>query len=152
MKKVTFSGKRVVVTGAASGIGLALVKQLSAENATLILVDINDDGLKKVSSEFRTTFPNLPIYTYCVDITKAEKVQEMAKQIVVELGSIDMLVNNAGVGFQGAISRMTLVDWQRLIDVNFWGTLYMTYAFLPLLTKAVDGQIINVSSGQAFFI
>ena len=151
MNRSSFSGKKVLVTGAASGIGFALAKQLIAENASLILVDIDHLNLKKAVEELREAHPNIPIYAYQVDITKVDQIQKMVTDLIDKLGCIDVLINNAGVGFQGATSDMNLSQWQQLVDVNFWGTLYMTYAFLPMFKEQKSGQIINVSSGQAYF-
>jgi NAD(P)-dependent dehydrogenase (short-subunit alcohol dehydrogenase family) len=92
-----------------------------------------------------------PVHTRVMDVTNREQVEAGAKWVEGELGGLDILINNAGIGYQGELSETTLETWKKLVDVNLWGPLHCTYAFLPAMRARGSGHIVNVSSGQAFF-
>lgn len=142
--------KYVLITGAAQGIGLKTAHEFARAGSHLILTDINDKELQAAKNELRR-YKKINIHTFVVDVSNKEAVQEMAKKVYDEIGSLDILINNAGIGYQAALEDTSLETWKRLIDVNLWGPLYHIYAFLPLMKTQGFGQIINISSGQAFF-
>jgi NAD(P)-dependent dehydrogenase (short-subunit alcohol dehydrogenase family) len=92
-----------------------------------------------------------PVHTRLVDVTRREQVEEAARWVEEELGGLDILINNAGVGHHGELADTSIETWKMLLDVNLWGPLYCTYAFLPSMKRRGQGHIVNVSSGQAFF-
>ncbi len=146
MKNV--AGKRVLITGAASGIGYCLAENFAKAGAYLILTDINGEALTEAVRKLQPLAEGIDSYT--VDVSKREQVEEMAAA-VIDNGGLDILVNNAGIGHSGEIAETSLEKWRLLVDVNFFGPLYHVYAFLPYFMRKRGGQIANVSSGQAFF-
>ncbi len=148
--KKNLRGKYVLITGAAQGIGLETAKQFAAAGSHLILTDINEEKLAEAKKTLKTE-PSLHIFTFVVDVSDKEAVQKLAENVFEEVGRVDILINNAGVGHHGPMDEMTLSTWQKLVNINLWGPLYHIYAFLPMMKKQGKGHIVNVSSGQAFF-
>ncbi|MDC0230847.1 SDR family NAD(P)-dependent oxidoreductase [Aureispira] len=146
----TLKGKYVLITGAARGIGLETAIQFARTGCHLILTDVNEMELKSAKEKLQK-FTNIKVFSYCIDVSDKNAVQKMAEDVRNEIGKIDVLVNNAGIGHHSALEETTLETWKRLIDINIWGTLYHLYAFLPMMKERGKGHIVNVSSGQAFF-
>lgn len=142
--------KLVLLTGAASGIGRCAVDEFAKAGARLIITDINQEALEQTADELRNDF-NAEVYSYCVDVSNREQVENMAKDVLLKHGKLDVLVNNAGIGHSGEMVETPIEKWQQLVNINFWGPLYHVYAFLPSMMKAKSGHIVNVSSGQAYF-
>ncbi len=149
MKLGTVSGKMVLVTGAASGMGRCLSLDLAREKAKLILVDICGDELGNVAQEIETL--GAEAHTFCVDLTNWEEVERMAQTIHSRWGALDVLVNCAGIAHMCHIVDTPLEDWECLLRVNLWSIIHMVKAFAPEMRKKRSGQIVNFSSGQAFF-
>jgi short-subunit dehydrogenase len=143
-----FRGKRVLITGAARGIGYHLAKECAAAGATLVLTDIDEVGLAGTAEELRNA--GAEVLHRCVDVADRAAVEELARWIESE-GGLDVLVNNAGLGHSGELANTSLDTWEKLLKVNLLGPLYHTYAFLPSMIARRSGHIVNVSSGQAFW-
>jgi NAD(P)-dependent dehydrogenase (short-subunit alcohol dehydrogenase family) len=143
------SGKTVLITGAASGIGLCTADEFARAGATLVLTDIDESALAVATERLRAH--GGAVHARVMDVTKREAVDEVAAWVEGELGGLDILINNAGIGHQGELAETSLEVWRRLVDVNLWGPLHCTYAFLPAMRARGSGHIVNVSSGQAFF-
>lgn len=141
-------GKTVLITGGAAGIGLCTAENFAKAGSKLILTDLNPDALEAAKAKLGAY--GIPVATYQVDVSDREQVEAMAADIEAKHGGIDILINNAGIGYSGELADTTLDTWRKLVDVNFWGPLYHIYAFLPALKKRGGGRIVNVSSGQAF--
>ena len=141
MKSV--ANKVAVVTGAASGIGRALAQQLSQEGAHLALTDINMDGLEETKSQLSG---NTKVTLHKVDAASREQVETLVKDVVKEHGHVDIVINNAGVALSESVANATYENMQWLMDINFWGVVYGTKAFLPELMKRPQAAIINISS------
>jgi len=137
---------KVLVTGAAGiGVGAGVCEALSHAGATLIINDITESKIQKV----------LPLYPGAIscqgDITKQEDVERMFKQIADEIGPINGLVNNAGVGLVKAVHQITEEEYDQLNDVNVKGTWRVTKYFVDqLLKNKITGNIVNVSSVHGF--
>jgi len=146
-----FKGKTAVVTGAASGIGLALVEELLDSDATkVVMADINPDNLSKHEKRLQEQYPGHVKGIIC-DVTKEESVNDLIKQSAEFFdGSFDLLFNNAGAGLSGAFSDCEISDWKMGFDLNFYGALYGMRAVIPIMLKQGGGQIINIISGIAF--
>lgn len=142
-------GKRVLITGGANGIGREMAEMFADEGCVLVLTDLDQAALDSVSAELSAK--GAKVLCYQVDISKKSQVDKMAKSVISELGGLDILINNAGIGHNGEFVETPVATWQKLMDVNFWGQLYHVYAFLPHMIKAGSGHIVTVSSGQAFF-
>lgn len=149
-KEHDLNNKYVLITGAAQGIGFETALQFAAVGCHLILTDIDEVTLAKAKAKIRKKTTK-EIHTYTVNVADKVAVQYLASRVYEEVGGVDVLINNAGVGYHGPMEDMSLYTWQKLIDINLWGPLYHIYAFLPMMKKQGRGHIVNVSSGQAFF-
>ncbi len=140
--------KTVLITGGGRGIGLATALNFAKAGSRLILTDIDATILDKAEKTL-AKFP-VPVETFVCDVSDKQQVDDMAAAIVETHGGIDVLINNAGIGYMGELAETPLDTWQKLMAVNFWGPLYHIYAFLPQMIERGGGRIVNVSSGQAF--
>ncbi len=139
-----FRGKVVVVTGAASGIGAALVSQLASQGARLMLADIDATALATVQSAAQAKGGEC---LSCVTDTGDEAaLYELARKTQAALGGTDILINNAGVALVAPVSGMTTADAQWIMNINFWGVVHGCRAFLPALQAQPTGVIVNISS------
>ncbi len=141
-------GKKIVVTGGGNGMGRELVLQLLKKGATVFAADINEDALMET---VRLSEYNKRLFTYVVDISKREQVFELANNIALEHGRVDGLINNAGI-IQPFVylNELEMDRMDRVMNINFYGTLYMVKAFLPYLLKQPEAHIVNVSSMGGF--
>ncbi|MFP4475028.1 MAG: SDR family NAD(P)-dependent oxidoreductase [Desulfatibacillaceae bacterium] len=142
-------GKRVLVTGAAHGIGRRLCECLAKDGCTLVITDLDAGALSTAASELSAH--GVSVHTYPMDVSDRAAVEKMAADVGVRLGGLDILVNNAGIGHNGEIVETSIEKWEQLMAVNFWGPMYHVYAFLPMMVRQGSGHIVNVSSGQAFY-
>ena len=143
------TNKTIVVTGAGSGIGQQLSLQLLQRGANVAGVDINTAALNatgKLASSAQGQFKG-----FQTDITDAEKVNALPAEVLAHFGSVDGVINNAGIiqPFR-PILELTMQDIDRVMAVNFYGTLYVTRAFLPLLLSRPEAHVVNVSSMGGF--
>ncbi|GAA3017332.1 SDR family NAD(P)-dependent oxidoreductase [Actinokineospora globicatena] len=129
----SFAGKVAVVTGAASGIGAALVAALVAEGAQVAASDVNE------------VEPSAGVRAYRLDVADRDAVYAHATQVVADFGRVDLVVNNAGVALMGTVAQMSDDDLRWVMDIDFWGVVHGTRAFLPHLV-ATRGHLVNVSS------
>jgi NAD(P)-dependent dehydrogenase (short-subunit alcohol dehydrogenase family) len=133
-----YSNKVAVITGGASGIGLATAKQLAARGAHLVLVDVQADALAAAAPQVAAQGPGA-VETRVCDVSDYAAVQSLADDIVKSLGGVHILFNNAGIAVGGPISQMTHQDWRWVIDVDLWGPIHGVEAFLPHMRKAGQG-------------
>ncbi len=139
-----FKGFVVMVTGAASGIGLGTAGQFIAEGATVISPDIDGEGLGRAAAELGEKY----VPRVC-DISKADQVSALADFVREEYGRLDVLVNNAAKGKLAAVDAMTEDDFYYHYEVDVKGTMLMVTAFLPLLRESSYPSIVNISSSAA---
>lgn len=141
--------KRVLVTGAASGIGLETACAFARRGARLILTDLNGEALARAKARIEQL--GVACQAYVCDVADAAAVTACAEQVQAEGGALDILVNNAGIYFLGGFLETDNATWQRMFDVNVLGVLNMTRAFLPAM-QAAGGprRIVNVASLAAF--
>jgi NAD(P)-dependent dehydrogenase (short-subunit alcohol dehydrogenase family) len=142
-------GKRVLITGSAGGIGLCTARYFAESGAILIITDINEKALEEAAAELRASGTTVLCKT--VNVSSQTQVNDLAAWVKEEVGGIDILINNAGMGYSGELEDTSSDTWKKLIDVNLMGALYHVHAFLPGMKEQGGGQIVNVSSGQAFF-
>lgn len=135
-----FADQVVVVTGAASGIGLATAEAFAAEGARVWLVDIDP----KVAEQARRIGP--PAEARTADVTDPDAMLRLAESIAAQAGRVDVLVNNAGICHSRPADQLTLEDWRRHLDVNLWGVIHGIQAFLPGMLLRGQGRIVNVAS------
>jgi NADP-dependent 3-hydroxy acid dehydrogenase YdfG len=149
MKQQDITGKWALVTGAGSGMGRTTSLELARAGANLILVDICGEAVGSVAKEAEAL--GAEVHTYCSDLTDWDQVKGMADTINARWGAVDILINNAGIAHMSYLVDTTFEDWKKLWDINVWTVIYMVRAFAPAMMKKKSGQIVNVSSGQAFF-
>jgi len=134
-----------VVTGAASGIGLALAERFAAEGMKVVMADIEAGALATAAAGVRQKAP--AILELRVDVSKPDDVERLARETYAAFGAAHVLCNNAGVAVIGAVHEHTLADWQWVIDVNLWGVIHGVRAFLPrMLAGGDEGHIVNTAS------
>ena len=142
-KNLKFDGQVAVVTGAASGLGLAIAKKLLMEGATVALLDINENGLKTQFAKEKTKSRLFPF-----DITKQELVNEAVNKMIEEFGHIDILVNSAGITGETNLLSHKVDDenLHKVFEVNFMSSFYLTKAILPHMVKQNYGRILHIAS------
>jgi butyryl-CoA dehydrogenase len=139
-----FHGRVAAITGAGSGIGRALAIQLAGRGAHLALSDIDEDGLAETVARCEGT--GVKVTSQLVDVADRHAVEAWADQVVAEHGQANLIFNNAGVALGATIEAMSYDDFQWLMQINFWGVVHGTKAFLPHLKAAGEGHIVNLSS------
>jgi NAD(P)-dependent dehydrogenase (short-subunit alcohol dehydrogenase family) len=134
-----WTGKAAVVTGAASGIGAALVGELLQRGASVLALDVSADGLAGLPAHAR-------LRTLRVDVTDAATVRAAYEGVVAEHGRLDVAFNNAGVVVGGPFEDMDPEVWTRVVDINFWGVVHGTEAAYALMLRQGSGHIVNTAS------
>jgi NAD(P)-dependent dehydrogenase (short-subunit alcohol dehydrogenase family) len=135
------NGKIAVVTGAGSGIGRALAHQLAAKGCKVAIADINEANLQETAAGLTTE-----VFSQKLDVADREAVYAFAQAVQQKFGTVHVVVNNAGVAVSETIADLEYKDFEWLMNINFWGVVYGTKAFLPMLTAQNEGRIVNVSS------
>lgn len=149
MRQMDIAGKWALVTGAGSGMGRTTALDLAREGANLMLFDICGETLGQVAREVEEL--GAEAHTFCVDLTDWEQVRNAADTVNARWGAVDILVNCAGIAHMCHVVDTSVEDWERLLAVNLWTIIHMVKAFAPEMMKKRSGQIVNISSGQAFF-
>lgn len=139
---IRFDGKTAIVTGAASGIGLAIARALATSGAKLVLADLDHAKAKTAAQEIGHR-----ARAFAADVTKADQVAALVAYAIAETGALHLIVNNAGIaGPSMALGDYPLEDWHKVMDVNLNGVFYgMRYA-IPAIKAAGGGAIVNISS------
>jgi len=133
-----FRQKVAVITGGASGIGLATAKQLAARGATLVLVDMQASALGAAAAAVKAA--GAPrVETRVCDVSNYDAMISLAADVVKTLGAVHVVFNNAGVAVGGPVSAMSHDDWRWIIDVDLWGPIHGVEAFLPHMRAAKAG-------------
>jgi NADP-dependent 3-hydroxy acid dehydrogenase YdfG len=141
----TLSSKIVAITGAGSGIGRALAVQCAELGASLAISDVNAAGLAETASLVRPQGSSR-VHSAEVDVGQRDAIYAWAEQIKNELGPADVVVNNAGVSLSQTIAEMRDEDFFWLMNINFWGVVHGTRAFLPQLLSRPEAHLVNLSS------
>ncbi|NNC88924.1 MAG: 3-oxoacyl-[acyl-carrier-protein] reductase [Akkermansiaceae bacterium] len=140
-----FDGKVVVVTGAGRGIGLEVARAFAAEGAKVAVLSRNPQSCGVAAKQINAEHEGAARF-YAVDVADHEAVQAVGKQIVEDFGTVNILINNAGVTRDGLLMRMKPEDWDAVLDTNLKGAFNMVKALQRTLMKAADPRIINISS------
>ena len=136
-------GKNIIVTGGGNGVGRELVVQLLNKGAMVVAVDINPEALEETVT---IAGKNPKLFTEVVDISNKEAVFAFARNAIEKYGRIDGIINNAGIIQPFApLNELEMDRIERVMDINFYGTLYMVKAFLPHLLNRPEAHIVNVS-------
>jgi len=140
----SFGNKVAAITGASSGIGRALAIELGREGCDVALSDIDEEGLNETVQQVRRL--GVHVTSQVVDVANREAVHGWADAVVSEHGKANLVFNNAGVALASTVEGMSYGDFEWLMDINFWGVVHGTKAFLPHLKASGDGHIVNISS------
>lgn len=131
-----------VVTGGASGIGLALARAFAAEGCRVVIADIEEAALKEAAS----LLPDDAL-TVRTDVSKIEDVEALAAATLERFGRVDIVCNNAGISTFNTIENQTLADWRWVLDVDLWGVINGVHTFLPIMRRQeTPAHIVNTSS------
>lgn len=139
-----FQDKVCVITGAGSGIGRAVAESLARKGAKLALSDVDTEGLAETVR--RCERHGAEVKSDRLDVTEREQVLLYADAVKAHFGVVHQIYNNAGIAFHGEVTRTEFKDIERIMDVDFWGVVHGTKAFLPMLIESGDGHVVNVSS------
>jgi NAD(P)-dependent dehydrogenase (short-subunit alcohol dehydrogenase family) len=140
----TFKGKGVVITGAASGIGEALARNLAAQGARLLLADLHVERLDAVVAELRAS--GTDCLAQPCDVADPAAVNALADAALRAWGGADVVINNAGVGLVAPVHSLDLADAHWLMNINFWGVVHGSRSFTPQLQARPGSVIVNISS------
>jgi NAD(P)-dependent dehydrogenase (short-subunit alcohol dehydrogenase family) len=141
-----FNGKSVVITGGSRGLGLVMARQLAGEGAKLTLVARDDSELQRAAEDVRVREPFAEILTTTADVRRRYEAERAINQTVERFGSVDVVINNAGIIQVGPLDHMKLADYEDAMNTHFWGPLYMVLAALPHMRRQGEGRIVNISS------
>jgi short-subunit dehydrogenase len=139
------NGSAAAVTGAASGIGRALALTLAERGCDLALADRDEAGLQSVAAEIAKTTPR-KVSTHRVDVGEPGQILEFAAAAAAAHPGLNIVINNAGVALLGNFNEVDQAQMDWLFDINFWGVVHGTRAFLPILAKQREAHIVNLSS------
>jgi short-subunit dehydrogenase len=143
-------GAAAAVTGAASGIGRALALELAARGCDLALADRDEAGLQAVAAEIGKTTPqkaaSQKVSVHRVDVSETKEIAAFAQAAVSAHPGLNIVVNNAGVALLGQFSEIDQAQMDWLMNINFWGVVHSTRAFLPHLARQREAHIVNLSS------
>lgn len=137
-------GKNALITGAGKGIGKAIALALAAEGVNLALLARTEDDIINVAKEAKTF--GVRAIPVVADVSSLESVNKASGKVFTNFDTIDILINNAGIGKFGKFLELEIKDWEQVIQVNLMGTYYVTRAFLPQMIEKNAGDIINISS------
>ena len=144
-----FAGKVTVVTGAGSGIGQALATELARRGAILAISDVDTDGLARTEHQIRNHGAH--VRADRLDVTERESVLSYADSVAEQFGKVNQIYNNAGIAYFGDVEVTEFKDIERVMDVDYWGVVNGTKAFLPHLIASGDGHVVNISSMYGLF-
>jgi len=144
-----FAGKVAAVTGAGSGIGQALAIELARSGAKVAISDVNTEGLAETEARLKAI--RASVKTDRLDVTEREAFLLYADAVAEQFGKVNQIYNNAGIAHTGDIEVSSFKEIERVMDVDFWGVVNGTKAFLPHLIASGDGHVVNVSSVFGLF-
>jgi short-subunit dehydrogenase len=138
-----FRSHVAAITGAGSGIGRALAMELAARGARLALADVNESAL----AETKQLLPrDIEARTYPLDVSSREAVFRFAADVIRDFDAAHYIINNAGTSVIATVEHLTIAEIERVLNINLWGVIYGTKAFLPIMLAQKEGCIVNISS------
>ena len=138
------NGKVAVVTGAASGIGLAMTKQFVSEGMPVVMADVEEEALAASASHLQSD--GADVLGVLCDVSDAASVNDLAEQTLSAYGGVHVVCNNAGVGPGGLMLETTAEEWEWIVGVNVMGVAHGVITFGPILAEAGEGHIVNTAS------
>lgn len=147
-EQLDLDGTVAVVTGAASGIGLALAEALVGEGVSVVMADVDGETLHEHRE--RLAADGHRVHAVPTDVTDADAVERLAETAVDRFGDLHIAVNNAGIVNRGVTWELSLEDWRQVFDVDLWGVIHGVRAFVPrILASGAPGHVVNVASMAA---
>ena len=146
---VELQGRVAIVTGGSRGIGLATATALCSEGVNVLLCGRSPDALDRAANRIKSEVASRSagrVTSMVTDVRQPEQVQRLVESTVQQLGGLDILINNAGVGRFRPLSELTIEDWLETVETNLSGVFYCCRASIPEMRKRNGGWIINVSS------
>lgn len=140
----SISGKNALITGAGKGIGKAVALQLAKEGVNVALLARTTTDLEAVANEIKTFGVKALIVS--ADVANIDSVNNAVSDVEKEFGHIDILINNAGIASFGKFLELSPAEWEKIVQVNLFGTYYVTRAALPKMIERQTGDIVNISS------
>lgn len=137
-------GKKAIITGASRGIGRAVALALAKEGVHLGLIARTEADLEKIVAEVKDD--NVEVAIAAADVGSQAEVDAAVAKLTEELGTVDILINNAGISKFGGFLELEVAEWEKIIQVNLLGVYYVTRAVLPTMIEHQSGDIINISS------
>jgi NAD(P)-dependent dehydrogenase (short-subunit alcohol dehydrogenase family) len=141
-----FDGKSVLITGGSRGLGLIMARELAAEGARLMLIARDEDELDRAVRDIRARQPGAIVDGVVADVRLRYDAERALAETIERRGTIDVLINNAGIIQVGPLDHMKLSDYEDAMNTHFWGPLYMITAALPHMRRDGGGRIVNISS------
>ena len=134
-----------VITGGASGIGLAMAKRFAREGMKLALADVEEDTLRRVEQEFRKA--GIPVLAIRTDVSRSHDMERLAEKTLATFGAVHVVCNNAGVAPSGAVWENTVADWEWVLGVNVWGVIHGVRVFVPIMLRQdTPCHVVNTAS------
>lgn len=144
------AGRTAIVTGAASGIGLAVVEAFVAQDMRVLMTDVDEPRLTEHAA--RLTGAGANVRAIVVDVRDPDALERAGQLAVSEFGALHVAVNNAGIVATGNSWELPLAEWKRVIDVDLWGAIHGVHAFVPLiLASGEEGHVVNTASMAAVY-
>ena len=143
-----FGDKVAAITGSGSGIGRALAIELASRGCHVALSDVDDEGLAETVALVEQAARTAPVKVSAahVDVADRDAVESWAADVATEFGRVNLIFNNAGVALSANVTAMSYDSFRWLMDINFWGVVNGTLAFLPHLRASGSGHVVNISS------
>jgi NAD(P)-dependent dehydrogenase (short-subunit alcohol dehydrogenase family) len=139
-----FGGRVAVVTGAASGIGLATAARLAQEGMRVVLADVERDPLDAAVSKLKAL--GHEVLGVPTDVSRLDEIQRLADRTLDVFGQVNVVHNNAGVVRAGRLEELSIADWEWVLGVDLWSVIHGVKIFLPLIREAGEGHIVNTAS------
>jgi NAD(P)-dependent dehydrogenase (short-subunit alcohol dehydrogenase family) len=140
-----FKDKVAVITGGASGLGLAMARRFAREGVKLVLGDVEEEPLRRLEQEFRRA--GVPVLAIRTDVSRAHDVERLAEKTLATFGAVHIVCNNAGVGPGGVVWENTIADWEWVLGVNMWGVIHGMRVFVPIMLRQnTPCHVVNTAS------
>ncbi len=137
--------KVAVITGGASGLGLAMARRFAREGMKLVLADIDEEALRRVETDFLKA--RVPVLAIRTDVSRAADVERLAEKALASFGGVHLLCNNAGVAPHGTLWEHTTADWEWVLGVNLWGVVHGVRVFVPIMLRQdTPCHVVNTAS------
>jgi NAD(P)-dependent dehydrogenase (short-subunit alcohol dehydrogenase family) len=143
-RRASLAGQVAIVTGGSRGLGFLIARELAREGCRVVICARGEDGLDRARDDLRAG--GADVTALPCDVSDSEQVEMMVSETLRRFGRIDVLVNDAGIIQVAPIDALSLADFHRAMDINFWGTVNTTLAVLPEMRARKSGRIVNITS------